>query len=190
MSPPMAGLTARRVPLSEVVERVAPLCVLGSVERRAITGVVFDHREVRPGSLFCCIAGQRHDGHLFAAAAREAGAVAFVCEHSPGGAAGDGAQLVVGLATGMIFSRRTGPLGGAGILSVVLALTVMYSGAPFAVAVTGIFAYRVFALWLPMPFALASLPTLREIGQNREPEAEGVAETSEGEPALEERRAG
>lgn len=90
--------------------------------------------------------------------------------------------FIVGVATGMVFSRRTGPLGGAGILTVVLALTVMYSGAPFAVAVAGIFAYRVFALWIPMPFSLLALPVMRDLGPDSQ---EAEQEEAAGEPALE-----
>lgn len=36
--------------------------------------------------------------------------------------------------------RRTGPLGGAGLLALVLPLAIWSSGMPFAVAVTGVFA--------------------------------------------------
>lgn len=96
----------------------------------------------------------------------------------------NGAQFIVGMGTGMIFSRRTGPLGGAGLLTLVLAVTVMYSGAPFAVAIAGIFAYRVLAMWVPMPFSLASLPTLRAIGEEKVPGAEGTAGSDKAEPAL------
>ena len=95
----------------------------------------------------------------------------------------DAAALFVGYAVGMVFTRRTGPLGGAGILMVVLPVTIWYSGAPMATAVAGVFAYRVIALWLPMPFALASLPTLRDMGESGSPGAEGRAGSDE--PALE-----
>lgn len=73
--------------------------------------------------------------------------------------------LFVGFVTGMVFTRRTGPLAGAGVLALALALTISYSGAPFAVAIVGVFAYRTAALWLPMPVSLAVLPTLREMAQ-------------------------
>jgi hypothetical protein len=85
-------------------------------------------------------------------------------------------SMFVGFATGMVFTRRTGPLAGAGVLALCLPLTIWYSGAPLAVAVVGIFAYRVLALWLPMPASLALLPTLRRMGRHREPGAEGIAE--------------
>ena len=99
------------------------------------------------------------------------------------------AALFVGFATGMVFTRRTGPLAGAGVLALVLPLTIWYSGAPFAVAVVGVFAYRILALLLPMPVSLAALPTLRAMGERREPHAEGIAEEPSGEPSLQRRSA-
>ncbi len=86
----------------------------------------------------------------------------------------DAAALFVGFATGMVFTRRTGPLAGAGVLALVLPLTIRYSGAPFAVAIVGVFAYRIMALLLPMPVALAVLPTLREMGAHRHAHAAGT----------------
>jgi hypothetical protein len=99
------------------------------------------------------------------------------------GFAMNAAQLFVGLATGMVFTRRTGPLAGAGVLALVLPLTIWYSGAPFAVAITGVFAYRILALWLPIPGALAVLPTMRRMGEHRIPRAEGIAQEPD-EPGL------
>jgi uncharacterized membrane protein YbhN (UPF0104 family) len=96
------------------------------------------------------------------------------------------AAFVIGYGTGMVFTRRTGPLGGAGILMVILPVTIWYSGAPLAVSVVGVFAYRVLTLWLPMPFSLAALPALRRIGSRRIPDAEGVADIP-AEPALDAR---
>jgi hypothetical protein len=93
------------------------------------------------------------------------------------------AQLIVGFGTGMVFTRRTGPLAGAGILALCLPLTIWYSGAPLAVAVVGVFAYRVLALWLPMPASLALLPAMRNMGEHEVPGAEGKAEPPD-EPGL------
>lgn len=93
------------------------------------------------------------------------------------------ASMFVGFATGMVFTRRTGPLAGAGVLMLCLPLTLWYSGAPLAVAVVGIFAYRFLALWAPMPASLALLPQLREMGRERVPHAKGRAEPT-GEPGL------
>jgi hypothetical protein len=93
------------------------------------------------------------------------------------------AALFVGFATGMVFTRRTGPLAGAGVLALVLPLTIWYSGAAFAAAIVGVFAYRILALWLPMPASLAVMPAMREMGEHREPAAEGLAKAPD-EPAL------
>jgi hypothetical protein len=73
------------------------------------------------------------------------------------------AALFIGFASGMVFSRRVGPLAGAGILALVLPLTISYCGAPLATAVAGIFAYRILSLWLPAPSWIAALPALRKI---------------------------
>jgi hypothetical protein len=93
------------------------------------------------------------------------------------------ASFFVGFGTGMVFTRRTGPLGGAGVLALCLPLTIWYSGAPFAVAIVGIFTYRVLALWLPMPASLALLPAMRKMGEERLPGAAGKAEPPD-EPGL------
>ena len=73
-----------------------------------------------------------------------------------------GATLIVGYCTGMVVSRRTAPLAGAGTLALILPLTIWASGAPLATAITGVAAYRLLCFWLPMPSALASLPVLRQ----------------------------
>lgn len=85
------------------------------------------------------------------------------------GVAMNAAALFVGFATGMIFTRRSGPLAGAGILTVVLPLALHYCGAPLPVAITGVFAYRILAFWLPMPASLAALPALRRLGRTHPP---------------------
>jgi len=69
--------------------------------------------------------------------------------------------LFVGVATGAVFTRRIGPLAGAGVLTAILPVTIWYCGAPLAISVAGVFAYRVLAFWLPLPVTLATLPTLR-----------------------------
>ncbi|MGH7733701.1 MAG: Mur ligase family protein, partial [Gemmatimonadales bacterium] len=45
-----------------------------------VTSMELDSRRVRPGALFCCIPGRRHDGHDFAADAVGAGAVGLLVE--------------------------------------------------------------------------------------------------------------
>jgi hypothetical protein len=99
----------------------------------------------------------------------------------------NGAALFVGYATGMIFTRRTGPLAGAGVLMLVLPLTLWHSGAPLAVAVAGVFVYRVLSVWLPIPFALWFLPTLR--GMVTPPPARAQVRTETGTTSRKSRRA-
>lgn len=45
-----------------------------------VTGVAYDSRHVAPGDLFFCVPGSHHDGHEFATAAADAGAVALCVE--------------------------------------------------------------------------------------------------------------
>jgi UDP-N-acetylmuramoyl-L-alanyl-D-glutamate--2,6-diaminopimelate ligase len=67
--------------LGEMVEGagLGQVDVLG--EDVAISSVDFDSRQVRQGSLFCCLRGAQSDGHAFAAGAREAGAAALLVDH-------------------------------------------------------------------------------------------------------------
>jgi hypothetical protein len=75
----------------------------------------------------------------------------------------NGASLMVAFGTAMIVTRRTGPLGGAGLLGVAIAATVWYSGAPWTAAALGTFSYRFFALWPPQPLSFVMLPRLRRL---------------------------
>jgi uncharacterized membrane protein YbhN (UPF0104 family) len=79
----------------------------------------------------------------------------------------NGFALMVGFATGMVFTRRTGPLAGAGVLALVLPVTISYCGAGLVVAIVGVFVYRLAALWVPLPVSLAVLPTLRALAEQR-----------------------
>jgi UDP-N-acetylmuramoyl-L-alanyl-D-glutamate--2,6-diaminopimelate ligase len=54
----------------------------GTRENPTVSDVFSDSRRVLPGSIFCCIAGEKNDGHRYASMAEAAGAVALVCEHS------------------------------------------------------------------------------------------------------------
>lgn len=90
--------------------------------------------------------------------------------------------VVVALGTAMIVTRRTGPLGGAGILGVALPPTLWYSGAPWPQAVLGTFSYRFFMLWLPLPFAFLALPRMRALVRGSQEGLRTAAD--EEEPAL------
>jgi len=50
----------------------------------AVSGLTADSRAIAAGDLFCCVRGAVADGHAFAAAAVEAGAVALLVEHPVG----------------------------------------------------------------------------------------------------------
>lgn len=75
------------------------------------------------------------------------------------------AAFLVGYCSGMVFTRRTAPLAGAGTLTLILPLTIWASGAPLAAAITGVAAYRMLCFWLSLPPALMSLSALRETNQ-------------------------
>ncbi|HEX6448172.1 MAG TPA: hypothetical protein VF060_01780 [Trebonia sp.] len=83
----------------------------------------------------------------------------------------NGAALLLGYCTGMVFTRRIAPLAGAGTLALILPLTIWGSGAPLATAVIGAAAYRLLVFWLSLPSALKSLPVLRETTRQAVPEA-------------------
>jgi uncharacterized membrane protein YbhN (UPF0104 family) len=71
------------------------------------------------------------------------------------------AAIVLAHAVGYVLTRRTLPLAGAGIVEVLLPLTLVAAGAPFAGAILGVVVYRLFNLWLPLVPAFAALPLLR-----------------------------
>jgi hypothetical protein len=71
------------------------------------------------------------------------------------------APIVLAHAVGYVLTRRTLPLAGAGIVEVLMPLTLVASGAPFAGAILGVFVYRVMNLWLPLLPAVVALPRLR-----------------------------
>jgi hypothetical protein len=75
-------------------------------------------------------------------------------------------MVIVGVGTAMIFTRRTAPLAGAGLMMLALVPALWYgSGVPLAAATLGVAAYRFLTMWAPLPAALAALPTLRGLGE-------------------------
>ena len=104
--------------IDQLIAALAPTDVLGrtSVE---IADLAYDGRAVRPGSLFFCVPGTRADGHEFAAAALDRGAVALVVERP---LELDAPQLVVpsartamAVAADEFFGRPTAELQVAGV---------------------------------------------------------------------------
>lgn len=73
------------------------------------------------------------------------------------------AALVLGYATGYVLTRRSLPLGGAGIIEVSMTFALTWVGLHFTPALLGVVVYRVFTFWLPMVPALPMLPTLRRL---------------------------
>jgi hypothetical protein len=94
-------------------------------------------------------------------------------------------SVIVAVGTGMIFTRRTAPLGGAGLLTVALVPTLWYGAAvPFAAATLGVVAYLLFTLLAPLPASFAAIPKLRELGRRGEDSEGARAAPDTGEPAL------
>jgi uncharacterized membrane protein YbhN (UPF0104 family) len=77
------------------------------------------------------------------------------------------AQLLVGYATGYALTRRTLPLGGAGVVEALLPFALGWVRIERAPAILGVAAYRVINLWLPLIPALAGLPSLRGLQRAR-----------------------
>jgi UDP-N-acetylmuramoyl-L-alanyl-D-glutamate--2,6-diaminopimelate ligase len=72
-----------------------------------VNDVVHDSRQVTPGSVYVCFRGASFDGHDFAPAALDAGAIAVVCDHVLEGLAAT-SQIVVD-----DTRRRAGPIAAA-----------------------------------------------------------------------------
>lgn len=77
------------------------------------------------------------------------------------------AHLVIGYATGYALTRRTLPLGGAGVVDTLLPLSLGLVGIALAPAVVAVLVYRFMNLWLPVIPALAGLPTLKAMSRQR-----------------------
>jgi uncharacterized membrane protein YbhN (UPF0104 family) len=69
--------------------------------------------------------------------------------------------IVLAHAVGYVLTRRTLPFAGAGIVELLMPLTLVSAGAPLAGAVLGVIVYRIFNLWLPLLPALAAVPVVR-----------------------------
>jgi uncharacterized membrane protein YbhN (UPF0104 family) len=92
--------------------------------------------------------------------------------------------LIVCFGTGMIFTRRTGPLGGVGIILAALAATFWNGGGvPLAAATLGVALYNLLVFWIPLPGAILALPKLRALQAQAE-KANGAAQLEKGQPAL------
>jgi len=68
--------------LAELVEGQPFLRLTGAVETE-VSGLTHDSRRAKPGMVFFCLSGRRHDGRDFAAEAVARGAIAVVAETPP-----------------------------------------------------------------------------------------------------------
>jgi hypothetical protein len=75
------------------------------------------------------------------------------------------AAIILAHAVGYVLTRRTLPLAGAGVVEVIMPLTLVAAGAPFAGAILGVVTYRVFNLWLPLVPAAVALPRVTAAGR-------------------------
>jgi uncharacterized membrane protein YbhN (UPF0104 family) len=64
------------------------------------------------------------------------------------------APTIVAYSTGYAATRRTLPLGGAGVTEVLLSLSLTWAGLPLAHAVPAVVAYRIANFLLPLPAAV------------------------------------
>ena len=67
--------------LADLLDDVPVVAVRGDTASTRVTTVEFDSRRVAAGALFCCVPGERTDGHVHAAEAVERGAGSLLCEH-------------------------------------------------------------------------------------------------------------
>ena len=72
-------INPRRMQLEELVRRLAPPSVSGSLDKQ-VTSICYDSRRADSGSLFVAIRGERVDGHDFIAEAIGRGAVGVVSQ--------------------------------------------------------------------------------------------------------------
>jgi UDP-N-acetylmuramoyl-L-alanyl-D-glutamate--2,6-diaminopimelate ligase len=70
--------------MSDLLHDVDVVRLRGDATATEVESVEFDSRAVRRGSLFCCLPGERSDGHLHAPDAVGRGAVALLCERPLG----------------------------------------------------------------------------------------------------------
>ena len=84
-----------------------------------ISGVHYDSRKVRPGDLFFCVPGSKHDGHDHAVEAVEAGAAALCAEHPTGAGVPEVFVTDVRRAMPLLSSAAYGdPAGGLALVGV------------------------------------------------------------------------
>ena len=148
----VAGLARQAQPTTDAAELVGGLTVDGRVEALDLV-LFFARRPFRRGLAFLGTLAY-WAGDIFCLWAT---LQAFSAQPPPV------AQLVVGYATGYALTRRALPLGGAGVVEVLLPYSLVWLKIGLLPALLAVFAYRLINLWLPIIPAFAGLPTLRRL---------------------------
>jgi uncharacterized membrane protein YbhN (UPF0104 family) len=76
--------------------------------------------------------------------------------------------LIVAYATGYLLTRRSLPVGGAGIVEVLMTFALVWVGLGLAPALLAVVVYRVFNFWLAILPATAVLPSVHELRRSYE----------------------
>jgi UDP-N-acetylmuramoyl-L-alanyl-D-glutamate--2,6-diaminopimelate ligase len=66
--------------MTKLIKDIDVVGVRGEPATTDVSSIEFDSRRVAPGALFCCVPGERTDGHLHAADAVESGATSLLCD--------------------------------------------------------------------------------------------------------------
>jgi UDP-N-acetylmuramoyl-L-alanyl-D-glutamate--2,6-diaminopimelate ligase len=66
--------------MAKLIQDIDVVGVRGDPATTEVGSIEFDSRRVGPGALFCCVPGERTDGHLHADEAVEGGATALLCD--------------------------------------------------------------------------------------------------------------
>jgi UDP-N-acetylmuramoyl-L-alanyl-D-glutamate--2,6-diaminopimelate ligase len=74
-------MTSIQAVLSALTTVGADPALIGSDTPVSLSGATHDSRQVQSGSLFCCVPGEKSDGHLFAQQVVDSGAVALLVQH-------------------------------------------------------------------------------------------------------------
>lgn len=89
---------ADRLPIAtvaDVCESISPRTIIGDVSQ-GVADVTHFSGQVVPGAMFCCVVGDRHDGHDFAPSAVKGGATSLLVERQLDTAmVGDVTQVIV-----------------------------------------------------------------------------------------------
>ena len=88
----------------------------------------------------------------------------WACLHAFEGSAPGIAQLVVGYATGYALTRRMLPFAGAGAVEALLPFALLWTGFPLAASLLGVFAYRIFNIWVPTLAGILAIKARTAIG--------------------------